>query len=507
MVLATAERVAGLGYALWDERTRSYVFVSEQYANFFGVSPDEYFARYHSYEAEAVWIHPDDLERYESHYLDYLDDPRECSVEVRYCLPGQEINHTRQFLSPIFDDSGQLIQTVIIDLQISELKNAEAALRQAQKMEAVGQLTGGIAHDFNNLLAVIVGNLELLPQQGVDTDDASKLINVALEAAQRGAELTGRLLAFSRKQPTNTESVNLLELAQGMVGFLYRTLGSRIEFDVKGPEDLWRSRVDRGQFENSLLNLALNARDAMSAGGTLTIEFSNIEIEEAYDVAEALMSPGGYVRMAVTDTGTGMTPEVAERALEPFFTTKSTGAGSGLGLSMVYGFANQSGGYLSISSEVQRGTTVEIFIPRDSGKIIAGALNLLDRELPRACGECILLVDDDDLVLTTVTQTLERLGYAVKPARSAEEALRLLNVPPQVDLLMTDVMLGDGLSGPELAREVERQRPDLPVLFISGFPQKKIEGSGFVNTEVSFLSKPFRVTKLAPAIRTALDGK
>ncbi len=368
-------------------------------------------------------------------------------------------------------------------------------------------MTGGIAHDFNNLLAVIVGNLELLPQQGVDTDDASKLINVALEAAQRGAELTGRLLAFSRKQPTNTESLNLLELAQGMVEFLYRTLGSRIEFDVKGPEDLWRSRVDRGQFENSLLNLALNARDAMSAGGTLTIEFSNLEIEEAYDVAEALMSPGGYVRMAVTDTGTGMTPEVAERALEPFFTTKSTGAGSGLGLSMVCGFANQSGGYLSISSEVQRGTTVEIFIPRDSGKIIAGALNLLDRELPRACGECILLVDDDDLVLTTVTQTLERLGYAVKPARSAEEALRLLNVPPQVDLLMTDVMLGDGLSGPELAREVERQRPDLPVLFISGFPQKKIEGSGFVNTEVSFLSKPFRVTKLAPAIRTALDGK
>jgi CheY-like chemotaxis protein len=202
-----------------------------------------------------------------------------------------------------------------------------------------------------------------------------------------------------------------------------------------------------------------------------------------------------------------MTPEVAEHAAEPFFTTKSTGAGSGLGLSMVYGFASQSGGHLNISSEVQRGTTVEIFIPRDFGKSVAGASNLSDRELPRAHGECILLVDDDDMVLTTVTRTLESLGYAVKPAGSADEALDLLNAPPQVDLLMTDIMLGSGLSGPELAREVERERPNLPVLFMSGFQQKKLERSGFATSEVSFLAKPFRITDLAPAIRAVLDGK
>jgi CheY-like chemotaxis protein len=292
-----------------------------------------------------------------------------------------------------------------------------------------------------------------------------------------------------------------------MVEFLVRTLGSRIEFDVKGPVDLWRCYVDRGQFENSLLNLALNARDAMSAGGTLTIEFSNVEIEEAFDVAETVMSPGSYVRMAVTDTGIGMTPEVVERASEPFFTTKSTGEGSGLGLSMVYGFASQSGGHLSISSEVQGGTTVEIFIPRDSGRSIAGASDLSNRELPKARGECVLLVDDDGMVLTTIARTLESLGYSVKPAGSAQEALGLLNLSPQVDLLITDIMLGDGLSGPELAREVEGQRPDLPVLFMSGFQKKKLEGSGFVTSEVSFLSKPFRITDLAPAIRAALDGK
>jgi CheY-like chemotaxis protein len=202
-----------------------------------------------------------------------------------------------------------------------------------------------------------------------------------------------------------------------------------------------------------------------------------------------------------------MTPEVAERASEPFFTTKGTGAGSGLGLSMVYGFASQSGGHLSISSELHRGTTVEVFIPQDSGKSVAGAQDLSYRELPRAHGECILLVDDDDLVLTTVARTLESLGYTVKPVGSAHEALGVLNASAQVDLLMTDIMLGDGLSGPELAREVEGRRPDLPVLFMSGFQQNKLEESDFVKTEVSFISKPFRITDLAPAIRSALDGK
>jgi signal transduction histidine kinase/ActR/RegA family two-component response regulator len=507
VALATAERIAGIGYGLWDERTRSYVFVSDQYANFYDLTPEEYLAQYPTFEDEAAWIHPDDRERYESHYRNYLGDPRECSIEMRYHQPEHGTRYVREFMAPIFDDSGQLIHTVVVELQISELKNAEEALRQAQKMEAVGQLTGGIAHDFNNLLAVIVGNLELVPEHGADAGETAELIELAMGAAERGAALTNRLLGFSRKQATHAESANLLELAEGMVEFLLRTLGSRIEFDVKGPSDLWRCRVDRGQFENTLLNLALNARDAMSQGGTLAIEFSNVEVEEAYDVAETVMSAGSYVRMAVTDTGIGMTPEVAERASEPFFTTKSMGAGSGLGLSMVYGFARQSGGHLCISSEVRRGTTVEIFIPRDLGKSVAGALDEQESELPRACGERILLVDDDDLVLMTIARTLESLDYEVKTAGSAQEALRVLNTSPQVDLLMTDIMLGDGLGGPELAREVERRRPGLPVLFMSGFQQNKLERSGFVISEVSFLSKPFRKTDLAPAVRAAIEDK
>jgi signal transduction histidine kinase/CheY-like chemotaxis protein len=505
--LDIAERIAGLGYALWDERARFYVFVSNQYAKAYGLTPDEYIARYRSYEDEAEWIHPDDRERYEALYRTYLEDPRECSLELRYREPGEDYRYIREFFAPIFDDSGQLIQTVVVELQVSELKNAEEALRQAQKMEAVGQLTGGIAHDFNNLLAVIVGNLELVSEPSVAGSDAPELIEMAMDAAERGADLTRRLLAFSRKRATHEESVDLRELADDMSGLLHRTLGSRIEIEINGPADLWRCRVDRGQFENSLLNLALNARDAMSPGGTLTIEFSNVEIAEDYDAAETVMSPGRYVRLAATDTGIGMTPEIAERALEPFFTTKSAGTGSGLGLSMVYGFAKQSGGHLSLSSGIQRGTTVEILIPWDSSGSLAGASDLPSRELPRSHGECVLLVDDDDSVLAMTTRMLESLGYAVKPAGSAHEALGVLNDSPQVDLLMTDIMLGGGYSGPELAREVEHRRPDLPVLFVSGFSQGKLEESGFVGSKVSFLAKPFRKAGVAQAVHAALDGK
>jgi len=507
MVLDIAEQIAGIGYALWDERTRSYVFVSKQFARPYGLTPSEYVAQYGSYESEAVWIHPDDRERYEAHYRNYLEDPRECSIEARIRAPGAGYRHIREFYAPVFDDEGRLSHTVVVELHIGELKRAEEALRQAQKMEAVGQLTGGIAHDFNNLLAVIIGNLELASERRSDASATAEFIAMAMGAAQRGADLTRRLLTLSRSQPTSAETVDLRELADEMLELLRRTLGSRIAIDVSGPTDLWRCRVDRGQFENSLLNLALNARDAMSDGGTLSIEFENVEIDADYDLIEMAIDPGRYVRISVTDTGIGMAPEIAEHALEPFFTTKTEGAGSGLGLSMVYGFAKQSGGYISIDSRFRRGTTVQLFIPRDSSVEPTAVSDLRDDSLPRSHGECLLLVDDDDAVLTMTRRMLESLGYSVRSARSVHEALEALNGPARFDLLMTDVMLGGGDSGPELARGVDHQRPNLPVLFMSGFPQQKLEESGFVSSEVAFLAKPFRKSDVALAVRAALERK
>ncbi len=507
MVFDIAERIAGLGYALWDERTRSYVFVSKQFAKPYGLTPSEYVAQFGSYESEIVWIHPDDRERYEAHYRSYLEDPRECSIEARFGAPGTDYRHIREFYAPVFDAAGRLSHTVVVELHIGELKRAEEALRQAQKMEAVGQLTGGIAHDFNNLLAVIIGNLELVSERRCDARATAEFIAMAMGAAQRGADLTRRLLTLSRSQPTSAETVDLRELADEMLELLRRTLGSRIAIDVKGPTDLWRCRVDRGQFENSLLNLALNARDAMSEGGTLSIEFANIEIDPDYDVYEMAIDPGRYVRVQVTDTGIGMAPETAERALEPFFTTKTEGAGSGLGLSMVYGFVKQSSGYIRIDSRYRHGTTVQLLIPRDSSLEPTAVSDLCHDSLPRAHGECLLLVDDDDSVLRMTGRMLESIGYSVRSARSVREALEALHGSARVDLLITDIMLGGGDSGPELAREVEHERPDLPVLFMSGYPQHRLEESGFVSSEVAFLAKPFRKSDVALAVRAALERK
>ena len=294
-----------------------------------------------------------------------------------------------------------------------------------------------------------------------------------------------------------------------MLELLHRTLGSQIGIDVNGPADLWRCRVDRGQFENSLLNLALNARDAMSPGGTLTIEFSNVEIAEDYDAAETVMSPGRYVRLAATDTGIGMIPEIAERALEPFFTTKrawerAVGSDSAWFMALRSSPADTSASRVRYSVE-RRWKSSSHGIPDQSLTGCSGIRRPANSS--RSHGECVLLVDDDDSVLTMTTRMLKSLGYAVKPARSAHEALGVLNDSPQVDLLMTDIMLGGGYSGPELAREVEHRRPDLPVLFVSGYPQGKLEESGFVGSGASFLEKPFRKTAAAQAVRTALDGK
>ncbi|MCH8999577.1 MAG: response regulator [Proteobacteria bacterium] len=388
---------------------------------------------------------------------------------------------------------------------ITERKRLEGQLRQAQKMEAVGQLTGGVAHDFNNLLGVILGNAELLEDRlGVD----DKQVQAVIRAAGRGAELTQRLLAFSRLQPLQPKALDPAALIAGLSDLLSRTLGETISIEIKSAADLWMARADPGQLESALLNLAINSGQAMPGGGTLTIETANATIDEAAAAANNA-EPGAYVMVAVTDTGTGMTDEVMERAFEPFFTTKDVGEGSGLGLSMVYGFAQQSGGFVSIESEADRGTTLRLYLPRAEGELVVADKEPDDVAAPGGHGETILVVEDDPAVRSLAVTLLENLGYQVLAAPDAMAALSFLHAPSRIDLVLSDVMLPGGMCGPDLVEEAKRLRPDLRVLFMSGYTEHPARGSGplyktAVPEAAAVLNKPFRKRDLARRLRAAL---
>jgi signal transduction histidine kinase len=384
-------------------------------------------------------------------------------------------------------------------------KVAEEALRQAQKMEAVGQLTGGIAHDFNNLLTVVVGNLDIAERALANSNipKAQRNIASAFLGAQRAASLTHRLLAFSRRQPLQPQVVDLNALVAGMSDLFKRTLGESIRVETILAEDLWNTRADPNQLESALLNLVINARDAMPAGGRLTIRTANRTLDEDYAAAHAEVVPGDYVLVSVSDTGTGMPSEVLERAFEPFFTTKDIGQGTGLGLSMIYGFVRQSGGHVKIESEPGRGTEVKIYLARTLARAVPQAPN--GQPAPRATsGETILVVEDDANVRAYSTESLRSLGYRVVEAQDAPTALKQLDAHPDIRLLFTDVGL-PGLNGRELADEARLRRPGLPVLFTSGYTHDAVIMSGAQGEGVQLLTKPFTVEQLASRIRQAIE--
>ena len=381
----------------------------------------------------------------------------------------------------------------------------EQELRQAQKMEAIGQLTGGLAHDFNNLLTVITGNLEMLESRLEEADELS-LLTEAQEAAELGAQLAGRLLAFGRRQPLNPKPINLSALAGGLADLLNRSLGELVRLETRLVPDLSTVMADPGQVENALLNLAINARDAMPEGGRLLIETAEVEIEEDSLAVHADVEPGRYATLSVTDTGIGMTPEVLQRAFEPFFTTKGPGKGSGLGLSMVYGFVKQSGGHVQIYSEVGHGTTVRIYLPiRDEdGRVAAG------RPAPAAgaaSGETILVVEDDQRVRRVSVRRLKELGYGVIEVESAAAALEALGKGDPVDLVFTDVVMPGGMTGVELAQEIRRRHPELKVLFTSGYADPAMIEGGMLATDAGWLGKPYSRADLASKLRELLDSR
>ena len=380
---------------------------------------------------------------------------------------------------------------------------AEQALRQSQKMEAVGQLTGGVAHDFNNLLTIIIGNLGIA-KRGVVESRAERALNNALVGAERAAQLTQRLLAFSRRQPLNPRVLDVNKLIVSISDLLVRTLGENIELESIGAAGLWKVEADASELESTLLNLALNARDAMPEGGKLTIETSNAYLDEGYCQQHAGVAPGQYILIAVTDNGGGMSAETIDRAFEPFFTTKEAGKGTGLGLSQVYGFMKQSEGHVKIYSESGEGTTIKLYLPRRDGNEAAhSADEPVGSERGRA--ETILIVEDDDGVRQYASEILRDLNYQIIVAKDSATALRLLDADKKFDLLLTDVVL-PGKNGRELATEVERRRPGTKVIFMTGYSRNAIVHHGRLDPGTALIQKPLIERVLAQKIRQILDS-
>jgi PAS domain S-box-containing protein len=383
---------------------------------------------------------------------------------------------------------------------LSERKAMERQLLHSSKMEAMGQLTGGVAHDFNNLLAVLMMDLEILEDLTQEQENCRELVREARDIAQSAADLTRRLLAFARRQPLQPTSVDLTSLIADTTGLLRRTLGETVEIDTVAPSDLWPIRVDRSQLEASILNLALNARDAMPNGGRLTIITANTTIRERLRSAPDL-GLGDYVRIDVVDTGSGMPPEVLAHAFEPFFTTKSGSGGTGLGLATVYGFVRQSGGHVEIESAPGRGTSVSFYLPRSPEAKIVGTRSVRSRP---GDGETILIVEDDQRLRSRGRATLEELGYRTIDVANAADALEVLQSTPGIALLFTDIVMPGGMDGVQLAGRAKAMRPDLKVLLTSGYAEYP-DASVTVVSPTGILRKPYRRNELATRVRAALD--
>jgi nitrogen-specific signal transduction histidine kinase len=388
---------------------------------------------------------------------------------------------------------------------LTEKRDAEAQLRQAQKMEAVGQLTGGIAHDFNNILTVITGTIEILGEAVADRPELAAIAKLIDEAADRGANLTQHLLAFARKQPLQPREVDVNALVLETVKLLRPTLGEQIMITPMLADDAWTASVDPSQLASALLNLALNARDAMPNGGKLALETGNVYLDEGYASMHNEVTVGNYVMIAVSDTGAGISAANLEKVFDPFFTTKAIGKGTGLGLSMVFGFIKQSNGHIKIYSEEGHGTTVKIYLPRATG------LDQTDAELlasPHVEGghESVLVVEDDALVRRYVVTQVQSLGYSTLAAGNAAEALVVIGSGVAIDLLFTDVIMPGTMNGRQLVDEALKQRPSLKTLYTSGYTENAIVHHGRLDSGVLLLAKPYRKSDLAKMIRLALGS-
>lgn len=416
-------------------------------------------------------------------------------------------------IDPIKDDAGEIIGFAKVTRDLTERREAQIeleksrnALFQSQKMEAVGQLTGGVAHDFNNLLTGIMGSLDLMKARLAQgrLNELERYITAAQGAASRAATLTHRLLAFARRQPLAPKVVNANRLISHMEDLVRRSVGPNISIETVLAAGLWNCICDPNQLENAILNLCINARDALPEGGQITVETANSWIDDA-EAAERDMDRGQYVAICVTDNGSGIAPEVLERVFDPFFTTKPVGQGTGLGLSTVYGFAKQSNGLARIYSELGVGTTVKIYLPRHLGKSEEDQQEAEPAELPRAEGETVLVVDDEPTIRMLIADALGELGYRAIEAADAASGLKVLESDVAIDLLISDVGLPGGMSGKDMVDAARIHRPNIKVLFITGYAENGAITNGHLDPGVQVMSKPFSMEKLAARIRSIIE--
>jgi PAS domain S-box-containing protein len=458
-------------------------------------------------QSKDLWssrIHPEDRERVLQEFA-RLPQIGAHALEYRWhCADGEY----RFFLDQavlVRDDRGNPREIFGTLLDVTERKRLEQQLVQAQKMDAIGKLTGGIAHDFNNMLTVVIGSLDRLRRTPQSDPKGTKRIELALEGAMRCSDLTRQLLAFARRQPLQPKPVDLNDLVAGVAGMVRRVLGDSIELVLNPGEKLWMAQTDPTQVESALLNLVVNARDAMPNGGRLTVTTRNLRVTEV-EAENRGFVPGEYVVLVVTDTGVGIPAEFRDRVFEPFFTTKQPGQGTGLGLSIIYGFVKQSGGHIRLDSEVGSGTTFSIYLPRAEAPAtqarIATAVD--GGELRAQEGEIVLAVEDDDAVRQIASDALKELGYSVIEASNGPAALELLAGAPRIDLLFTDLAMPGGMNGHELAAEARMRRPDLKVLLTSAYTDR-FARDGEARAPLRFLNKPYREHELASAVRNALD--
>ncbi len=472
-----------------------FLLINKQYEEWFEVTQEEIVGK------TVHDLFPKELaDGYAAHDQEVLETRRPLEREHDAQFSDGTFHRVTIVKYPALDARGQLMGVGTINNDVSEARRAEDLLRQSQKMEAVGRLTGGIAHDLNNILAVIRGSAELLKGNGAK--DAS-LRNSVLRAADRGAHLTNSLLAFARRQPLQSRPVDLGQLVGSMSELLTRTLGETIDLQIKSDPALWFVLADSTQVENAILNLALNSRDAMPTGGILKISCDNFQLEDGDVVSIPDITPGDYVMVSVSDNGVGMSVEDSQRSFEPFFTTKFEGQGTGLGLSMVYGFARQSGGTVAIDSQAGVGTTVSIYLPRTE---VHRSTEERPEETAAAVGrgEVILVIENDPLVREMTLLMLKELGYQTIEASQASEARQILAGNGKVDLVLSDVILPGGMSGPQFANEVKETSPELGFLFMSGFYVNDGQPDSPLNSDAKLLRKPFSHEDLADAVRHAL---